>query len=83
MARAVPGAGAQRILHEAQADDFAWARLAELTDTFGHRLSGLPALEDALRWIADQMRTDGLDNVRLEPVLVPRYWYGEPRAQKS
>lgn len=72
---------AQRILREAQADDFAWTRLAELTDTFGHRLSGSPALEDALRWIADEMRKDGLDNVRLDPVMVPRWVRGTESAE--
>ncbi|MGH9148379.1 MAG: M20/M25/M40 family metallo-hydrolase [Vicinamibacterales bacterium] len=72
---------AQRILREAQADDFAWTRLAELTDTFGHRFSGSPALEDALRWIADEMRKDGLDSVRLEPVMVPRWVRGTESAE--
>ncbi|RPH60067.1 MAG: peptidase M28 family protein, partial [Acidobacteria bacterium] len=72
---------AQRIVREAQADDFAWTRLAELTDTFGHRLSGSAALEDALRWIADEMRKDGLDNVRLDPVMVPRWVRGTEGAE--
>src|SRR5437867_742097 len=60
---------AQRIMHAAQADDFAWQRLADLTDTFGHRLSGSAALEEAIRWAAEQMRKDGLEDVRLDPVL--------------
>lgn len=72
---------AQRILREAQADDFAWMRLAELTDTFGHRLSGSSALEDALRWIADEMKKDGLENVRLDPVMVPRWVRGTEGAE--
>ena len=38
----------------ATADQFAWTRLALLTDTFGHRLSGSRALEDAIAWsVAD------------------------------
>jgi len=72
---------AQRILREAQADDFAWRRLAELTDTFGHRLSGSAALEDAIRWAAEQMRKDGLDNVRLDPVMVPHWVRGHESAE--
>jgi carboxypeptidase Q len=72
---------AQRMLREAQADDSAWARLAELTDTFGHRLSGSAALEDALRWIADEMRRDGLENVRLDPVMVPHWVRGTESAE--
>jgi carboxypeptidase Q len=71
----------QRIAREIQADDFAWIRLADLTDTFGHRLSGSAALEDALRWIADEMQKDGLDNVRLDPVMVPRWVRGAESAE--
>ena len=71
----------QRIIREAQADDFAWRRLAELTDTFGHRLSGSTALEDAIEWIADQMRKDGLENVRLDPVMVPHWVRGQESAE--
>jgi carboxypeptidase Q len=59
----------------------AWDRLAELTDTFGHRLSGSASLEAALRWGAEQMRADGLENVRLEPVLVPRWVRGRESAE--
>ena len=72
---------AQRIMREAQADDFAWRRLAELTDTFGHRLSGSAALEDAIRWAAEQMRKDGLENVRLDPVMVPHWVRGQESAE--
>ena len=39
---------AERLLTAATADDFAWQRLAELTDTFGHRLSGSENLERAI-----------------------------------
>lgn len=59
----------------------AWDRLAELTDTFGHRLSGSASLEAALRWGAEQMRADGLENVRLEPVMVPRWVRGRESAE--
>lgn len=71
----------QHILREAQADDFAWRRLAELTDTFGHRLSGSASLEDAIRWTAEQMRKDGLENVRLDPVMVPHWVRGQESAE--
>jgi carboxypeptidase Q len=56
-------------------------RLAELTDTFGHRLSGSAALEDALGWIAREMQKDGLDNVRLDPVMVPHWVRGAESAE--
>jgi len=71
---------AQRIISGALADSTAWNRTAELTDTFGHRLSGSKALEDALDWILAQMRRDGLENVRGEPVTVPHWVRGEESA---
>lgn len=72
---------ASRIIGEALSDTFAWRRLAELTDTFGHRLSGSPQLEEAIRWAADQMRADGLENIHLDPVMVPHWVRGRERAQ--
>ena len=68
---------ASRLLGEALASDFAWQRLAELGDTFGHRLSGSKALEDAIDWAVAQMKKDGLDNVRKEPVKVPHWVRGK------
>lgn len=67
---------ASRLLGEALASDFAWQRLAELGDTFGHRLSGSKALEDAIDWAVAQMQKDGLENVRKEPVKVPHWVRG-------
>ncbi len=67
---------AQRIIEAARGDAFAWNRLAEMTDTFGHRLSGSPGLEAALRWSAEELRKDGLESVRLEKVMVPRWVRG-------
>jgi carboxypeptidase Q len=55
---------------------FAWERLAELGDTFGHRLSGSKSLEAAIQWAAERMKKDGLENVRLEPVKVPHWVRG-------
>jgi carboxypeptidase Q len=79
---------AQRLISESQSTDFAWRRLAELTDTFGHRLSGSEPLERAIDWAVTAMKTDGLENVRKEPVMVPRWVRGreslellEPMAQ--
>ena len=64
---------AKRIIDESLSTRFAWERLAELGDTFGHRLSGSEALEAAAQWAAQQMKQDGLENVRLDPVMVPRW----------
>jgi carboxypeptidase Q len=67
---------AARLIGAALADASAWDRLAELTDRFGHRLSGSRALEDAIAWALQRMRDDGLENVRAEPVKVPRWVRG-------
>ena len=69
-----------RLIEAAMADDFAWRRLAELTDTFGSRLSGSESLTLAIDWAAAKMKEDRLDAVRLEPVLVPRWVRGDERA---
>jgi carboxypeptidase Q len=55
----------------------AWDRLAEMTDTFGHRLSGSKALENAIDWTIDTMKADGLANVRREKVMVPKWVRGK------
>ena len=68
---------ASRLLGEALSSPFAWERLAELGDTFGHRLSGSQALEDAIDWAVEQMKKDGLENIRKEPVKVPHWVRGE------
>jgi carboxypeptidase Q len=68
---------ARQIIDAAQADPTAWERLTELTDRFGHRLSGSPSLEAALLWSAEQMREDGFDRVELEPVTVPQWVRGD------
>jgi carboxypeptidase Q len=72
---------ALRLIAAATADDFAWQRLAELTDTFGHRLSGSESLELAGKWAAAAMTLDGLDNVHAEPVMVPRWVRGRESAE--
>jgi len=66
---------ASRIIAAATASDEAWQRLAEMTDTFGPRLSGSAALEAALRWAAHEMKKD-FDAVRLDPVMVPNWVRG-------
>jgi carboxypeptidase Q len=79
---------ARRIIAAALADSSAYARLGVLVDRFGHRFSGSDELEHALDWILTEMRADGLENVRGEPVMVPRWVRGtesatliEPRAR--
>ena len=74
-------AQADRIVAAALADSTAtWNRLAELTDGFGHRLSGSASLERAIDWILAAMKKDGLENVRGEPVMVPHWVRGRESA---
>jgi carboxypeptidase Q len=74
-------ADADRLIKAATADDFAWRRLAELTDSFGARLSGSPNLARAVQWSVQTMKADGLENVRTEPVMVPRWIRGREQAE--
>ncbi len=67
---------ATRLIEAAQSDESSYDRLAYLTDTFGPRLSGSQALEDAIDWILGEMEADGLENVRGEPIMVPRWVRG-------
>lgn len=69
-------AAMERLVSGLAASREGWDRLAELCDTFGARPSGSPALESAVDWILERMRRDGLENVRGEPVVVPRWERG-------
>ena len=71
---------ADRIYRAATGDSLAYIRLGRLVDTFGHRLSGSPSLEAAIDWILAEMSNDGLENVRGEPVMVPRWVRGPESA---
>ncbi len=70
-----------RLVAAATRDDFAWRRLAELTDTFGSRPAGSENLARALAWAADTMKADGLEHVRAERVLVPHWVRGHELAE--
>ena len=74
-------ADATRLIQAALADSFAYNRLATLVDRFGHRLSGSDALERTIDWAMEEMRRDGLQNVRGEPVMVPHWVRGEESAE--
>lgn len=74
-------ATADRIIAAATADSSAWNKLAELTDDFGNRISGSESLERAIDWIIAKMKSEGLDNVRGEPVMVPKFVRGHEKAE--
>lgn len=71
----------QKIAAFAEGNTTAWDRLAEMTDTYGHRLSGSQALEDAIEWSMNQLARDGMENARREPVMVPHWVRGEEWAR--
>lgn len=70
-------AAAGRIIGAALTSNRAYARLAHLTDHIGNRLSGSKGLERAIEWAIAEMKSDGLDNVRAEKVMVPHWVRGE------
>jgi carboxypeptidase Q len=70
---------AENIIRAAQADNLCYDRLAEMCDTYGHRLSGSESLEKALDWIVENLKKDGLD-VSTEKVMVPHWVRGTESA---
>ncbi|MFI5372891.1 MAG: M20/M25/M40 family metallo-hydrolase [Candidatus Eisenbacteria bacterium] len=74
-------AAAERLIGAGIGDDHAYLRLSQLCDGIGNRLSGSEALTRAVTWAAAAMREDGLDAVRLQPVMVPRWVRGDEHAE--
>ena len=73
-------AAADSLIRGATRDSAAYDRLARLVDGFGHRQSGSRSLEAAIDWILSEMKKDGLENVRGEPVKVKNWVRGEESA---
>lgn len=72
---------ARRIVDAALEDGQGYARLSELCDRIGNRLSGSAALERAVEWSAAQMKSAGLKNVTKLPVKVPHWVRGKERGE--
>ena len=70
-----------KLIAAAQENDFAWQRLAELTDTYGARPAWSENMARAVAWAAETMKADGLDNVRTERVMVPKWVRGVESAE--
>ncbi len=66
---------AEKILAAARDDRGAYQKLAELTDTVGHRLSGSPELDRAIAWAVATMKAEGFA-VHTEKVMVPHWVRG-------
>ncbi|MGA7217911.1 MAG: M20/M25/M40 family metallo-hydrolase [Candidatus Sulfotelmatobacter sp.] len=60
-------------------DDYAYRRLAHLTENIGPRATGSPQATAAAHYVADELRKLGLD-VRLQPVTVPHWVRGAETA---
>ncbi len=69
-------ADAEKILKAAETDEDGYAALTYLCDHIGKRLSGSPQLNTAIAWGAELMRKAGLQNVTVQPVMVPRWVRG-------
>lgn len=74
-------ADANRLIDAALKDDAALNRLEYLCYRIGNRLSGSPALEQAVKWSVDEMTRAGLSNVRTIPVKVPHWVRGNESAE--
>jgi len=73
-------ADADKILAAAMADNDGYAALTYLTDHVGKRLSGTPQLNTAVEWGAELMKKAGLQNVQIQPVMVPHWVRGSESA---
>ena len=72
---------AARLIGAALTDDEGWRRLEYLCDRFGPRLACSEAAQRAIAWAADEMRREGLANVRTLPVKVPHWVRGAESAR--
>jgi len=70
----------KQIQQAALGSDYAFRRLAVLTNKIGPRLSGSVQAQNAIDYLASELQRLGLD-VRLEKVLVPRWIRGEEKAE--
>jgi carboxypeptidase Q len=69
-------ADVQRLVQASIGTTNGWDRLAELCDTFGSRFTGSRNYDLACEWAVETMKRDGLENVRLQKTMVPRWVRG-------
>lgn len=67
---------AQLIVREALGSNHSYTLLNDLVTKVGHRLSGSPGNAKAVAWARNTMERLGFENVRLEPVMVPKWVRG-------
>ena len=71
---------ADSLIRAATRDSAAYERIGRLVDGFGHRHAGSRSLEAAIDWVLAEMKEDGLQNVRGEPVRVTHWVRGAESA---
>lgn len=67
------------LMGQALTSDGAWDKLLELCDGIGHRLSGSPELEQAVKWAEAKMAEEGME-ASTEEVMVPAWIRGHQKA---
>jgi len=72
---------AARLIGAALVDEGGWEKLSYLTTRIGNRLSGSASLEQAVQWVLERMKAEGLENPRLQPVRVPHWVRGRESAR--
>ncbi len=69
-------AQAEALFEESLGNGASYERLRELTKGIGHRLSGSPEADAAMRWGAEALADNGADSVYVLPVVVPAWTRG-------
>jgi Peptidase family M28/PA domain len=72
---------AAQLIGAAFVDEGGWEKLSYLTTRIGNRLSGSASLEQAVQWVLERMKAEGLENPRLQPVKVPHWVRGRESAR--
>src|SRR5215217_2513880 len=65
----------KRLQQAALSSDYAYTQVARLSNNIGPRLSGSPQAQQAVEYVAGEMRRLGLE-VRLEKLMVPHWVRG-------
>src|SRR4029077_19484850 len=69
-----------KLREAALASDYAYRQVAHLSENIGPRISGSPQTQQAVEYVAAELRRLGLE-VTLEKVMVPHWVRGEERAE--
>ncbi|MGA8145417.1 MAG: M20/M25/M40 family metallo-hydrolase [Candidatus Acidiferrales bacterium] len=70
----------EKVRDAAMASDYAWRQVEHLSENIGPRLSGSAQAEQAVQYVAGELRRLGLE-VTLEKVVVPHWVRGEERGE--